>query len=120
MAELQAALLASQAEAERYRLLLQHSGEVSWMADCASLRLTWLSPAAERQFGYTLDSAQALAAGLLRQLPARLERHAGGDPSRVRLLREIELPHADGRLLPVEIESTLILDEHGVAVSVVG
>nr|WP_254441949.1 PAS domain-containing sensor histidine kinase [Duganella vulcania] len=110
----------SQAEAERYRLLLQHSGEVSWMADCASLRLTWLSPAAGRQFGYTLESAQALAAGLLQQLPARLARHANGDPSRLRLLRETELPHADGRLLPVEIESTLILDEHGAAVSVVG
>ncbi|WP_332853853.1 PAS domain-containing sensor histidine kinase [Duganella sp. S19_KUP01_CR8] len=120
VAELQAALRQSQAEAERYRLLLQHSGEVSWMADCASLRLSWLSPAAERQFGYTLDSAQALAAGLLQQLPARLERHAGGDRSRMRLLRETELPHADGRLLPVEIESTLILDERGVAISVVG
>lgn len=118
--ELQAALRQSQEEAERYRLLLQHSGEVSWMADCASLRLTWLSPAAERQFGYTLESAQALAAGLLQQLPARLARHANGDPSRLRLLRETELPHADGRLLPVEIESTLILDELGAAVSVVG
>ncbi|MYM85939.1 PAS domain S-box protein [Rugamonas sp. FT82W] len=120
VAELQAALRQSQAEAERYRLLLQHSGEVSWMADCASLRLTWLSPAAERQFGHTLESAQALAAGLLQQLPARLARHANGDLSRLRLLRETELPHADGRLLPVEIESTLILDEHGAAVSVVG
>nr|WP_229219336.1 PAS domain-containing sensor histidine kinase [Duganella sp. BJB1802] len=110
----------SQEEAERYRLLLQHSGEVSWMADCASLRLTWLSPAAGRQFGYTLESAQTLAAGLLQQLPARLARHANGDPSRVRLLRETELPHADGRMLPVEIESTLILDEQGAAVSVVG
>jgi len=118
--ELQAALRQSQAEAERYRLLLQHSAEVSWMADCASLRLTWLSPAAERQFGYTLESAQALAAGLLQQLPARMARHANGDLSRLRLLRETELPHADGRLLPVEIESTLILDEHGAAVSVVG
>jgi two-component system phosphate regulon sensor histidine kinase PhoR len=120
VAELQAALRQSQAEAERYRLLLQHSGEVSWMADCASLRLSWLSPAAERQFGYTLDSAQALAASLLQQLPARLERHAGGDLSRRRLLRETELPHADGRMVPVEIESTLIVDGQGVAVSVVG
>jgi hypothetical protein len=38
------------------------------MADCASLQLTWLSPAAERQFGYTLETAQALAAGLLKDL----------------------------------------------------
>ena len=120
VAELQLALRQSQQEAERYRLLLQHSGEISWMADCASLRLSWLSPAAERELGYTLDSAQALAESLLQELPLRLERHAGGDLGRRRLLRETELPHADGRMLPVEIESTLIVDEHGIAVSVVG
>jgi PAS domain S-box-containing protein len=120
IAELQAALAASQANEERYRLLLEHSGEISWMADCAGLKLTWLSPAAERQFGYTLDGAQALAAGLLKDVPARLARYAGGDLSRHRLLRETELPHSDGRAVPVEIESTLILDAAGVPSNVVG
>jgi PAS domain S-box-containing protein len=120
IAELQAALARSQANEERYRLLLEHSGEISWMADCAALKLSWLSPAAERQFGYTLDTAQTLAAGLLKDLPARLARYAGGDLSRRRLLRETELKHSDGRAVPVEIESTLILDAAGVPASVVG
>jgi two-component system phosphate regulon sensor histidine kinase PhoR len=120
VAELEAALLQSQAEAARYRLLLQHSGEVSWMVDCASQRLTWLSPAAERQFGYTLDSAHVLTSSLLQDLPARLARYAGGDQSRRHLLRETELPHADGHRVPVEIESTLILNDNDAAVSLVG
>jgi PAS domain S-box-containing protein len=120
IAELQAALAQSQANEARYRLLLEHSSEISWMADCASLALTWLSPAAERQFGYTLDTAQALAAGLLKDLPPRLARYAEGDLSRRRLLRETELTHSDGRVVPVEIESTLILDAAGVPASVVG
>ncbi|WP_343730973.1 PAS domain-containing sensor histidine kinase [Duganella sp.] len=120
MAELRAALQQSQANEARYRLLLDHSSEISWMADCASRTLTWLSPAAERQFGYTLDSAQALAAGLLKDLQPRLARYAKGDLSRRRLLRETELPHRDGRAVPVEIESTLILDAAGVPVTVVG
>jgi PAS domain S-box-containing protein len=90
------------------------------MADCATLRLTWLSPAAERQFGYTLDTAQSLASGLLKDLQARLARYADGDLSRRRLLRETELAHADGRMVPVEIESTLILDEQGAPASVLG
>ena len=38
--ELQAALALSRAIEARYRLLLDHSAEVSWVADCASLRLT--------------------------------------------------------------------------------
>jgi PAS domain S-box-containing protein len=120
IAELQAALQQSQANESRYRLLLEHSNEISWMADCATLRLTWLSPAAERQFGYTLDSAQTLADGLLKDLPTRLQRYAEGDLSRRRLLRETELAQADGHVVPVEIESTLILDQHGTPVTVVG
>ncbi len=120
IAELQAALQQSQANEARYRLLLEHSSEISWLADCATLRLTWLSPAAERQFGYTLETAQTLAHGLLKDLQARLARYAGGDMSRRHLLRETELAHADGHLVPVEIASTLILDDHGVPVTVIG
>lgn len=118
--ELQAALALSRANEARYKLLLDHSAEVSWMADCATLRLTWLSPAAERQFGYTLAGADAMAAGLLRDLTPRLARFASGDGSRRHVVRETELAHADGRVLPVEIDSTLVLDDAGVPVSVVG
>ncbi|USX26903.1 PAS domain-containing sensor histidine kinase [Oxalobacteraceae bacterium OTU3CINTB1] len=118
--ELQAALARSRANEARYRLLLDNSVDVSWVADCASLRLTWLSAAAERQFGYTLESADTMAAGLLGDLAPRLTRFAGGDASRRRVLREAELVHADGRLLPVEIDSFLILDDAGVPVQVAG
>src|SRR5471030_3163849 len=80
----------------RYRLLLEHSGEVGWIADCASGRLTYLSPAAGRLFGHDLDSAQPLAQALLRDLPARLARYPAGDASRRSVLRESELPHRGG------------------------
>jgi PAS domain S-box-containing protein len=120
IAELQAALQQSQANEARYRLLLDHGSEISWMADCATLQLTWLSPAAERQFGYTLETAQTLAHGLLKDLQARLTRYADGDVSRRHLVRETELAHADGHLVPVEIESTLILDANGVPATVIG
>lgn len=118
--ELQAALALSRANEARYKLLLEHSAEVSWMADCATLRLTWLSPAAEGQFGYTLASADAVAARLLSDLAPRLAAFASGDDRLRHVVRETELAHADGRVLPVEIDSTLILDEAGAPVSVVG
>jgi two-component system phosphate regulon sensor histidine kinase PhoR len=120
IAELQAALQQSQANEARYRLLLDHSSEISWTADCTTLQLTWLSPAAERQFGYTLETAQTLAAGLLKDLPLRLARYAEGDLSRRRLLRETELSHSDGHLLPVEIDSILILNDQGAPATVIG
>jgi two-component system, OmpR family, phosphate regulon sensor histidine kinase PhoR len=118
--ELQAALALSQANEARYRLLLDNSTEVSWMADCATLRLTWLSPAAERQFGYTLASADTIAAGLLGDLAPRLAGFATGDGNGRHLVRETGLTHADGHVVPVEIDSTLILDDDGAPVTVVG
>jgi two-component system phosphate regulon sensor histidine kinase PhoR len=152
VAELRAALARSQANEARYRLLLDNISDASWMADCATLQLTWLSPGAERQFGYTLNAAQALAAVLLDDLPARLARcigndggnggsngggndgddhggNFGGNPggndanvaaNSLRRTREADLPHPDGRVLPVEIESTLVLDAAGMPVAVVG
>lgn len=120
IAELEQSLRQSQHEAARYRQLLDHSGEVSWMIDCASSELEWLSQAAQAQFGYTLDTARALAWDLAQELAPRLDRYESGDLSRRRLVRETELPHADGHLVPVEIESTLIIDDDGVPVSVLG
>ncbi|KQQ31001.1 PAS domain-containing sensor histidine kinase [Duganella sp. Leaf126] len=120
VAQLEQALRASQQEAARYRQLLDHSGEVSWMIDCASGELTWLSQAALSQFGYTLETARPLAWDLAQELAPRLERYESGDLSRRRVLREIELPHADGHPVPVAIESTLMLDADGVPVSVLG
>lgn len=120
IAELEQSLRQSQQEAARYRQLLDHSGEVSWMIDCASSELEWLSLAAQAQFGYTLETARALAWDLAQELAPRLDRYESGDLSRRRLVRETELPHADGHMVPVEIESTLIVDDDGVPVSVLG
>ena len=120
IAELEEALRQSQSQAARYRQLLDHSGEVSWMIDCASGELEWLSHAAKTQFGYTLETARALAWDLAQELAPRLDRYESGDLSRKRLVRETELPHADGHTVPVEIESTLMTGADGVPVSVLG
>ncbi|QGZ40262.1 PAS domain S-box-containing protein [Pseudoduganella flava] len=103
-------------EAADFRLLLEHSGDVHWMAD-ATGRLLYVSPAAARRLGCTeqeaLARAQALAAPLLADLPARLERFRQGDDSRRTARREAELD-----AIPVEIESTLV--ERGGALHLVG
>jgi len=120
--ELQAALEQARAAEGRYRLLLEHSGIVAWEVDCATLRLNYLSPAAAPQFGYLLDMQEThtLAATMLADLPARLARLAAGDQSRRRVLRSAEIPHRDGHLVPVEIESTLVTDENGTPQRLLG
>lgn len=102
------------------RQILDHSSEVHWLLDCASGRLLYLSPAAGRRYGYSMQQAQQLASRLAGELPARLARYAGGDRSRLQLRRELELPHPDGRTLQLEIESTMVMDGAGQPVSLAG
>ncbi len=106
----------------RYRQLLELVGEACWIVDLPDRRLSYLSRAAESQFGYTLDmpQAQALADTLLAPLPQRLARFAAGDASRRRVLRQADIPHRDGHPVPVEIESTLITDAQGVPTALMG
>lgn len=102
------------------RQILDHSSEVHWLLDCASGRLLYLSPAAGSRYGCAMEQAQALADGMAGELAARLARHAGGDASRVQLRRELAWPHPDGRTFQLEIESTIMTDAAGQAVSLSG
>jgi PAS domain S-box-containing protein len=103
-----------------YKHILDNSSEVHFLLDVESGRIQYLSPAAGRRFGYTLERAQALSDLLVADLPLRLERFAAGERSRFRVRRELEVPHADGHLIPVEIESTLVLNDIGTAVALSG
>ena len=106
-----------------YKQILDNSSEVHFLLDCQDGRggrILYLSPAAGRRFGYTLERAQALSDQLVADLPQRLERFAAGERSRLRVRRELEVPHADGHLIPVEIESTLVLNDIGTAIALSG
>ena len=106
-----------------YKQILDNSSEVHFLLDCQDGRggrILYLSPAAGRRFGYTLERAQALSDQLVADLPLRLERFAAGERSRLRVRRELEVPHADGHLIPVEIESTLVLNDIGTAIALSG
>jgi len=108
---------------ELHKLILDHSSEVHFLLDLregSHGRIRYLSPAAGRRFGYTLEQAQALSGQLAADLPLRLERFAAGERSRARVTRELDLPHADGHLVPVEIESVLVLDPVGIPVALSG
>ncbi|WGG50589.1 sensor histidine kinase [Rugamonas sp. DEMB1] len=129
--QLAAELSSARQEVERLRLLLAHTSEVSWMVDLAGPagpRLGYLSPAARRLFGFAAAPGhehdnphmQQLAGQLLAGLPARLARLAAGDQSRRRLLREAELARADGVVLAVEIESTVLDGAEGRPQSLLG
>lgn len=117
------------ATAEQFRAIAELRGEVAFIVDCATGLPSYISPSVEILLGYTpLDFQRQLSgarvggplAELCGSLRERLRRFAEGDRSRIRLTRAFDQEHADGRVVPVEVVSTLLLDADGVPYSLVG
>ncbi len=106
--QLRSALLRARAGEAQFRLLAEHGRDAAFLLDAATLELLYISPAAQRLTGHDLPALCEHAERLAQDLPARLQRWRDGDASRLTLLREVELPHADGHPLALEIHSTIV------------
>src|SRR5690349_18770551 len=95
---------------EQFRAIAELEGNVAWIVDCASGLPAYVSASVLALLGY--DMADFVAhfesgnpdgplAALCAGLPARLQRYAQGDASRVRVVRSFDQPHRDGRIVPV-------------------
>lgn len=117
-------------QSDQFRHIAEVSGDVAWVIRCPSGTLSYLSPHAESMLGYSAEAISAsmqdpargepALAALCAGLADRLQRFADGDATRQKLLRQFDIAHPDGRTIPVEVHSTLLLDPHGVPASLVG
>jgi PAS domain S-box-containing protein len=114
---------------EEFRVIAEISGDVAFSIDCASGLPRYISPSAEYLLGYgpqdfhdhfsgtrAAPALQLLCGGLTE----RLARFAAGDRTRTRLVREFDVTHRSGHIVPVEVISTLMLDHDGAPRSLVG
>lgn len=113
--------------AEQFRVIAEIGGDIAFSIDCASGALRYVSPSIEQLLGYSpaevaaqLDQRGSALAALCAGMPERVRRLRAGDRSRLRLVRETELPGAHGYLVPVEVISALICDAAGEPVNLVG
>ncbi len=113
--------------AEQFRVIAEIGGDIAFSIDCASGALLYVSPSIEQLLGYSpaevaaqLDQRGSALAALCAGMPERVRRLRAGDRSRLRLVRETELPGAHGYLVPVEVISALICDAAGEPVNLVG
>jgi PAS domain S-box-containing protein len=115
-------------DAAAFRAIAEASGDAAFIVDCASRSLRYLSAGAEQLLGYP---AAALAAQLASPvagplaalcggLDERLQRFAAGDASRLRLVRELDIKRPDGQKVPLQVVSTLVLDEQGAPLTLAG
>jgi len=118
--QLRRALLRARAGETQFRLLAEHGRDAAFLLDATTLELLYISPAAQRLTGYDLAALREHATRLAADVPARLQRWRDGDASRLTLLREVELAHADGHPLALEVSSTIVPAAAGRGITVVG
>jgi PAS domain S-box-containing protein len=116
------------ATADAFRSIAELGGDLAFILDCASGLPVYISPNVNEMLGYgVLDVHEHLStnmegplAALCAGLQERLRRFAAGDGSRLRVVREFDILRPDGREVPVEVISTLLLDEAGRAQALAG
>ena len=118
--QLRRALLRARAGEAQFRLLAEHGRDATFLLDATTLELLYISRAAQRLTGHDLPALREHAARLAADVPARLQRWRDGDASRLTLLREVALPHAEGHPLALEISSTIVPAAAGRSITLVG
>ncbi|MBZ2206363.1 PAS domain-containing sensor histidine kinase [Massilia soli] len=115
--------------ADCFRTIAELHGDIVWIVDCSTGVLEYISPSAAGLLGYPatqlreqwLNGGDGPLAQLGDGLGQRLQRFADGDASRLRVVREFDVPHGtQGRMVPVEVASMLLVTDGGNAHSVVG
>jgi len=115
---------------ERYRQLAEHSKDVIWTLDLATMRFTYVSPSVEAVRGFTPDEvinqtlAEAMTPASHAVVVATLEEHlsrlAAGDMSAQSAMTEIEQPHKNGGIVCSEVVASFLLDQEGKAFALLG
>jgi len=115
---------------ERFRLISENTGDVIWLVDAASLRITYISPSVQRMRGISPDEAmsQSLVQALtpksfdyaMRQLQERVAALQAGDESARMRVDELEHYRRDGSIVQTEAVTTLLTDADGRVREVLG
>lgn len=110
---------------EKFKLLAEHSADIIYKFNIETEKYNYISPSVKSVLGYTVAEALALdaqdtmtPASYAYQQDRLIEAISNQDLAPAIL--ELEAVHKDGHTLPVETHASLILDEQGNPVEIVG
>jgi len=112
---------------DRYRLISENMIDVIWTLDPKTLRLTYVSPSVERLRGITAEEAMAQPVAAImdphsyQQMAEKLPLLLTMPPGLPRTqIIEYDQRHRDGRLMPTEVVTTVLLDDQGAVTEILG
>ncbi len=110
--------------AEQYRLVTENSGDVIYKLRISDEKYIYISPSARHMFGYTDQEALAIKPKDLlttesyqRQFSQLMTDIKDGINERT---LQLEAIRKDGKIIPIEVHGTLIRNEKGETVEIVG
>jgi PAS domain S-box-containing protein len=109
---------------EQYRLVTENSGDIIYTVNLKDGRYTFVSPSVTRVLGYTEKEALTLTIRNVitpesyEKQRSQLEKDIKNGISRNTL--DLDGIHKDGRIIPLEVHSSLIRDENGIPHEIVG
>jgi two-component system sensor histidine kinase/response regulator len=114
----------------QYRLISENSNDVIWILDPSSPYLTYVSPSVYKMRGYIPEEALAqpletwMTPESFQKIAEILSVNAAalksGDESARTATVEIVQLHKDGHLVPTEVVSTLVTNDRGEAIQIIG
>ncbi|MEI7989517.1 MAG: PAS domain S-box protein, partial [Chloroflexota bacterium] len=115
---------------KRYRLISENSGDVIWTLNLASQHFTYVSPSVYRLRGLTPEEVMAepmekamtpeSSRMVMENLPRRIQAYMAGDESARTNIDDVIQVHRDGSNIPTEVVTTLVANEVGQVVEVIG
>ncbi len=110
---------------EKYRFLAEHSADVIYRLNISTEQYVYTSPSVSAMLGYSKEDILSLKAGdtvtpesYHKQLNKLAEDMAAG--GRAPRIMELEALHKDGHTVPVEVHASLIFDDKGTPVEIMG
>jgi PAS domain S-box-containing protein len=114
----------------RYRLISENTGDVIWIMDSNSLKLTYVSPSVYHLTGYTQkkllnQSIQDIIEtkayeDISMNLTKRINLLKTGDKSSQVMIDYINIINNEGIIVPTEVVTTLLIDEDGQINEILG
>jgi len=109
---------------EQYRIVAEHSADVIYKMSIKDGKFSFASPSAERLLGYSMQEAlniklnELLTPESFQKQGAELFKDLQSGITSSTL--ELDLIHKDGRKIPFEVHSSLVFNEKGEPVEIVG